>query len=127
MKRGKDKKNRSFDSKSSSSSPNGKRTGNSPKRCRTEGNHPSTVVDNTINDNLPSMDCSILDNVASQVTIVNTLSSSSLDRGNNSRLEFINSQKKNRYTSSNHPPFLVHVESTEYWKRSSNETGKSFS
>jgi len=127
MKKGKDKKNKSFDSKSSPSSPNEKRNGNSPKRNRTEGNYSLTAADKNTNENLSSMDCSILDNVASQVTIVNTLSPSSLDRGNNSRLEFINSQRKNRYTSSNHPPFLVHVESTEHWKRSSNEIGKSFS
>jgi len=57
------------------------------------------------------MDCSILDNVASQVTIVNSPSPSFLESGNNSRLDFINSEKKNRYTSSNHPPFLVYVES----------------
>jgi len=29
------------------------------------------------------------------------------------RLEYINSQKNNRYSSSNCPPYLMHVESTD--------------
>jgi len=59
------------------------------------------------------MDCSILEKVASQITIGNSHFSPSLDKGNNSRLDFIKSQKKNRYTSSNYPPFLVHVDSMD--------------
>jgi len=104
MKKGKDKKNRSFDSKTSPASPSEKRNGNSPKRSRIENNRFLSVADKNINEDLSNMDCSILENVASQVTIANTLSPTSLDRGINNRMEFINSQRKNSYIFSNHPP-----------------------
>jgi len=113
MKKGKEKKNRSFESKSNPSSPNDKRIGNSPKRSRTEDKHPPVGGDVIDNDGLPGMEFSMLENVASQVTIMDTSSSSPTDGRKNSRWEFIKSQKKNKYSSSNHPPFLVHVESTD--------------
>jgi len=39
MKKGKEKKNRSFESKSNPLSPGKKKIGDSPKRCRTETTH----------------------------------------------------------------------------------------
>jgi len=113
MKKGKEKKNRAIDSKSSPPSPSEKRNGNSPKRSRMESNRPPTVEDDSINEGLSNMDCTIVENVASQVTVSNTFSPSSVDRGINNRIEFINAQRDNRYTSSNHPPYLVHVESMD--------------
>jgi len=113
MKKGKDKKNRSLDTSSSPSSPNEKRNGNSPKRSRFEGNRSMSQIDKSPREDSSYMDCSILENVASQITIANTPSPVYGDIGKNNRLEFIKSQKKNRYTPSNHPPFLVHVESTD--------------
>jgi len=71
MKKGKDKKNRSFDTRLSPSSPSEKRNGNSPKRSRVEGNRSTSVADNSTNEDISNMDCSILENVASQVTIIN--------------------------------------------------------
>jgi len=64
-------------------------------------------------ENSPIMECSNVDIVANQVTIENSPSPSSIYKRNNNRLEFINSQKNNRYTASNHPPLLVHIESMD--------------
>jgi len=113
MKKSRDKKNRSFESKSSPSSPSERKTGNSPKRSRTEASHSTLVIENSITENSPIMECSNMDIVANQVTIESSLSPSSVYKRNNNRLEFIKSQKNNRYLASNHPPYLVHIESID--------------
>jgi len=54
-----------------------------------------------------------MDNVANQVTIESPFSPPEQARRVNDRWEFVNSQKKNKYSASNCPPFLVHVESKD--------------
>jgi len=110
MKKGKDKKNRSFESKSVSSSPGERKSGSSPKRCRTEA---SCSMDN---DNLidnSTMDFASADNVVSHITIESASSPIDGSSGADRRLNFINSQRNNRYSASNSKPFLVHIESAD--------------
>jgi len=113
MKKGKDKKNRSFDSKSNPPSPGERRSGNSPKRSRTDANFSMHGGENNLDESSSIMECANVDMVASQVTIGSSSPPSSIFTRNNNRMEFINSQKNNRYSASNHPPFLVHIESTD--------------
>jgi len=68
------------------------------------------------------VEASNIDNIANQVTIESPLSLSAQSKKNNNRLEFINSQRKNRYPPSNCPPFLVHIESTDGNIRNVHET-----
>jgi len=51
-----------------------------------------------------------MDNVVNQVIIEHEMDSAPPISEPNNRLDFINSQKSNKY-SSNCPPYLVHVES----------------
>jgi|GEM_PF-3618811 len=111
MKKGKDKKNKSLESKSSPPSPGEKRFGNSPKRSRTELSKPTSGNEMNNSNALSTLEYSNLDMVANQVTIES--SPSPLQAVVNNRLEFINSQKGNRYSPSNGPPFLVHIESMD--------------
>jgi len=55
----------------------------------------------------------IIDNVAHQITIKTTNLMSSLDMKSQNIVDYINSQKNNRYSSINCSPFLVHVKSLD--------------
>jgi len=62
---------------------------------------------------MDKMDYTVVENVANQVTIIESQDLGTTSGLTNNRLSFINAQKKNRYSSSNHPPFIVHIESLD--------------
>jgi len=105
MKKGKERKNRSFESRSNPSFPNGKKSGNSPKRCRTDSIQNNDNNENTMINKTTNSEVSDIDNVASQVTIESHPSPSSPYKRNNDRLDFINAQRDNRYASVLHSWF----------------------
>jgi len=104
----KNKKNRSFESNPDPLSPGDKRIGNSPKRTKTEKKCIDPISDPIRSSN--EMEVTNLENVASQITIEGSFSPTLPNKGASNRLDFINVQKKNTYSSSNHLPYLVHIE-----------------
>jgi len=116
MKKGNDKKNkknRLFELNPSLSSPGDHNGGNSPKRSR-KGYDPLVASDVSAGDNNPDkMEFTVVENVASQVTVAESPELGASSGLTSNRLSFINAQKKNRYSSSNHPPFIVHIESLD--------------
>jgi len=71
---------------------------NKENRTQVETMHPSDVI---------------MEDVINQVTIDPEIDSASVAYELKNRLDFIKSQKLNKYSSSNCPPYLVHVESLE--------------
>jgi len=53
------------------------------------------------------------DNVINQITIELEVSSLPSNSESSNRLSYINSQRSNKYSSSNYPPYLVYVESLD--------------
>jgi len=110
---GKNKKNRSIDSNSDPSPPGDIKLGNSPKRSRKDNRTATSVNVSTAEISPNRMDIMNLEEVASQVIVVNSPPSEGVNSITNNRLVFINSQRQNRYSSSNHPPYLVHIETID--------------
>jgi len=54
-----------------------------------------------------------IDNIANQITIETISPISSLSEGSYNGLKFIKSQRKNKYSSLNCPPYLIHVGSMD--------------
>jgi len=108
-----DKKNRSFESNSDPLPSGEKRIRNSPKRSRTEKKLTELINDSIRDKSSNEMEITNLENVASQITIEGSFSPALPNKGVNNRLEFINSQKNTRYSSSNYPLYLVHIETID--------------
>jgi len=94
------------------SSSKGKLLGNSSKRSNVEFKSMEAENAMSVKEN-PDIKNSNIDNIANQIVIETTTPSSLLNETPYNRLDYIKFQRNNRYSSSNCPPYLVHVESLD--------------
>jgi len=105
------KKNHSNEPSTDPSSPTEK-VSNSLKRSRIELKT-SSLSNSGKNSNDLEREGLCINDVANQVVIETLTLIPSLSEKSHNRLEFINSQKINRYSSSNCPSYLIHTESID--------------
>jgi len=106
------KKNRSIEEGEGLSPLKSRASGNFPKRSKMEPPGRDSAEGRAQEVTIPPSEVG-MDNVVSQITIEPEIYSTPPVIETNNRLDFINSQKFNKYIVSNCPPYLVHVESLE--------------
>jgi len=106
------KKSRPTEEGEGRSPPKSNLTGNSPKRSKREAIGRELKESRAQEEAMLPSEV-VMEDVINQVTIELEMDSAPLVNEPNNRLDLIKSQKSNKYSSSNCPPYLVHVESFE--------------
>jgi len=103
------KKSRTKDRNGQGFSPSQDKINNPLKKTRTEDTRTTEPQDMEMSQMNPIAGCS-MDQVQSQI-VIESENSSLPELNSYSRVEFIKNQRKNRYSSLNLPPYIVHIKS----------------